>query len=88
MEVLKKYLCFKILQSKIKTVICGLGTGAHLEHWGYLKHNIIEKDWHEQISLDDGFTVNTVPARHFSGRTIRRNKTNTKGRKRYFFTKL
>ena len=63
------------LQSKIKTVICGLGTGAHLEHWGYLKHNIIEKDWHEQISLDDGFTVNTVPARHFSGRGFKRNKS-------------
>jgi len=63
------------LKSKIKKVILGLGTGAHLEHWGYNEENIFEMDWNEQIVLDTGFDVNAVPARHFSGRGLKRNQS-------------
>ena len=63
------------LKSKIKTVITGLGVGEHLEHWGYDKAIIIEKDWNEEIILGDDFSVITAPARHFSGRTLKRNRT-------------
>ncbi len=63
------------LKSKIKQIICGLGTGEHLEHWGFSKNIIIEKDWNEEIVLATGFIVNTVPTRHFSGRGFIRNKT-------------
>lgn len=63
------------LKSKIKKVISGLGTGAHFEHWGYQKNTIIEMDWNEQIVLDTGFVVNAVPARHFSGRGLKRNQS-------------
>jgi L-ascorbate metabolism protein UlaG (beta-lactamase superfamily) len=56
------------LKTKTKKVICGLGVGAHLEYWGYKSENIIEKDWNEKIELENGFTVFTTPARHFSGR--------------------
>ena len=62
------------LRPKIKKVICGLGAGAHLERWGFEKNKILEKDWHEQIDLESGFTVHTVPARHFSGRGFKRNQ--------------
>lgn len=62
------------LKSKIKVVICGLGTGEHFEHWGFDTDLIIEKDWNETITLEDGFEVHTVPARHFSGRSFIRNK--------------
>lgn len=62
------------LKPKIKKIICPLGTGEHLEYWGYAKNIIIEKDWNEQEILDQGFTVNTVAARHFSGRGLKRNK--------------
>ena len=62
------------LKPKIKRIICGLGTGEHLEYWGYHKDVIIEKDWNEEIILEDGFVVNTTPARHFSGRGLKRNK--------------
>ena len=62
------------LQPKIKKIICSLGTGAHFERWGYDKNIIIEKDWYQQILLEDGFTAYTVPARHFSGRGIKRNQ--------------
>ncbi|MEZ5195973.1 MAG: MBL fold metallo-hydrolase [Bacteroidales bacterium] len=63
------------LKSKINKVICGLGTGEHLEYWGFDKNRIIEKDWNEKIVLDSGFIVHTTPARHFSGRGFQRNKT-------------
>lgn len=62
------------LKPKIKTIICGLGTGAHFEHWGFDTDKIIEKDWNESFSLDEGFHVHTVSARHFSGRGFTRNK--------------
>jgi L-ascorbate metabolism protein UlaG (beta-lactamase superfamily) len=66
-----------ILQLKPKTgkVICGLGVGAHFEAWGYNKEKIIEKDWHDTINLDSGFTVYVTPARHFSGRGFFKNNT-------------
>ena len=60
------------LKSKVKKVITGLGTGEHLEHWGYDTSAIIEKEWNEEIDLGDGFIANTTPARHFSGRGLRR----------------
>jgi L-ascorbate metabolism protein UlaG (beta-lactamase superfamily) len=63
------------LKPKVKKVITGLGTAAHLEHWKYDTAIIIEKDWNEEIELDQGFKVYTTPARHFSGRTFLRNKS-------------
>lgn len=62
------------LKSKVGTVICGLGTGEHLEYWGYNVDKIIELDWNEQSELDSGFVVHSVPARHFSGRGFKRNQ--------------
>lgn len=61
------------LKPNIKKIITGLGTGEHLEYWGFDKNIIIEKDWNETILLGNGFTVNTTSARHFSGRGIKRN---------------
>jgi L-ascorbate metabolism protein UlaG (beta-lactamase superfamily) len=61
------------LKPKVKQVITGLGTAAHLEYWGYDKNKIIEKDWNEEIDLGNGFVVNTTTARHFAGRTLKRN---------------
>ncbi len=63
------------LKPKIKKVITGLGTGAHLEHWGFDTNLLIEKDWNEEIILDNGFVVNTTPSRHFSGRGFKRNQS-------------
>ncbi len=63
------------LKQKVKQVITGLGTAAHLERWGYDTNKIIEKDWNEEIILDKGFVVYTTAARHFAGRTFKRNKS-------------
>lgn len=69
------YKTIKALKPKVKLVICGLGVGAHFEHWGYDPAVLVEKNWNEQIDLGDGFTVHTLPARHFSGRGLKRNKS-------------
>ena len=45
------------LKDKVKHVVCGLGVGAHFEHWGYAPEQIIEKDWYEKIEVDSGFTI-------------------------------
>ena len=63
------------LKPKIKRIICALGVGEHLERWGFDKNMIIESDWNEEINLGDGFVVDTVPARHFAGRSFVRNKS-------------
>ena len=69
------YPTIKALRGKVKTLICGLGVGAHFEHWGYPADIIREKDWYEQLELDPGFTVHVEPTRHFSGRKFARNNT-------------
>lgn len=63
-----------IVQLKRKTdkVITGLGVGAHLQRWGFDPGRITEMDWNEEIKFEN-FTINTLAARHFSGRTFKRN---------------
>jgi L-ascorbate metabolism protein UlaG (beta-lactamase superfamily) len=68
-ETLKK------LKSRIRRVITGLGIGAHMERWGFERKNILEGDWYDTFALDAGISVTLTPARHFSGRTLKRNKS-------------
>ncbi|MFB9076570.1 MBL fold metallo-hydrolase [Flavobacterium procerum] len=63
------------LKPKIRKVICPLGVGSHFEFWKFPLENIIEKDWHEKIELDQNLTLYTTPTRHFSGRSIKRCNT-------------
>ena len=67
------YNTLRKLKPKIKSIITGLGTGEHLQRWGFKKDMIIEKDWNETVKLADGFSVTLTPARHFSGRGFTRN---------------
>ncbi len=69
------YETIKALQPTIKEIICPLGVGAHFEYWGFDSNNIYEKDWGESVDLGDGFLVTLAPARHFSGRSLQRNKS-------------
>jgi L-ascorbate metabolism protein UlaG (beta-lactamase superfamily) len=59
----------------IRQVITGLGVGAHLERWGYDPAIISEMDWNEKLIPDPDFEVINIPARHFSGRSLKRNET-------------
>ncbi|MFD2597657.1 MBL fold metallo-hydrolase [Sphingobacterium corticis] len=63
------------LKEKTRKVICGLGVGAHFEHWGYNSDNILEGDWGDKIALDNGFVAFVETARHFSGRGFSTNNT-------------
>jgi L-ascorbate metabolism protein UlaG (beta-lactamase superfamily) len=69
------YLSLRKLKPKISKIICGLGTGEHFRRWGYGRAIISEMDWNEKLELDKGFTIQSVPARHFSGRGFLRNKS-------------
>lgn len=62
------------LRGKVRYVLCPLGVGAHLRRWGYDADRIIEKDWGETVVLDKNLHIHVVAARHFSGRTLVRNK--------------
>jgi L-ascorbate metabolism protein UlaG (beta-lactamase superfamily) len=69
------YETLTALRPKVKHVITSLGVGAHLDRWGYEANRLTELDWHETTNLWEGFAVTAVPARHFSGRGIRRGQT-------------
>lgn len=68
------YHTVKKLIPKVKHIITGLGTGEHLEYWGYDPKIITELDWYEKADLGNGFEINCEPARHFSGRGLKRDK--------------
>ncbi len=61
------------LRGRTRQVICGLGVAQHFESWGWEKSVIKEKNWFESVEISDEFRITLTPARHFSGRTLRRN---------------
>ncbi|NCI47126.1 MBL fold metallo-hydrolase [Sediminibacterium sp. WSJ-3] len=63
------------LQPKVQRVITGIGTGAHLERWGYAPAVITELDWQQSYMPQQGFTFISLPARHFSGRGFTRDQS-------------
>lgn len=86
------YSTVTALRAKTKTVVCGLGVGAHFERWGYHKERIHEADWFSVLDAADGFAIHVLPARHYSGRLFASNKTLwvgyaiTTGRRRIFLS--
>ena len=50
------------LKSKTKKVITSLGTAQHFERWKFDLSQIHEMDWHEEIDLQNGFTINSLPS--------------------------
>jgi L-ascorbate metabolism protein UlaG (beta-lactamase superfamily) len=63
------------LAPKARRVVVPLGVGAHLEHWDYAPTKIQEIDWFESVTADGAIAIHAVPARHYSGRWLTRNKT-------------
>jgi len=85
------YPSIAALQPKVKTVIAGLGLGEFFERWGYRREQVNEADWNSVIDLDGELRVHVLPARHYSGRMLTRNKTlwvafalESRGRKLFF----
>lgn len=63
------------LQSKVGYVIAGLGVGADFARWGYPAERILEADWNDTLSPHGDVRIHVLPARHYSGRLLTRNKT-------------
>jgi L-ascorbate metabolism protein UlaG (beta-lactamase superfamily) len=63
-----------IRQLKPKTAhwITSLGVGEHFEYWGIKADKITELDWWESTELRNGCRMTATPARHFSGRGLKR----------------
>ncbi len=69
------YATLLALTDKVEKVICPLGVGASLKQWGYGPAQIQEGDWSEQFEIGGGVRVHLLPARHYSGRMMAKNKT-------------
>ena len=63
------------LRPRIAQTITGLGVGAHLRHWGFAPESLREGDWMQRFDLASGLEVHVLPARHYSGRTLVRNRS-------------
>jgi len=63
------------LKEKVARVYCPLGVGAHLQYWGYASDSITELDWWDAVELNNSMQLTAAPARHFSGRGIKRGQT-------------
>jgi len=69
------YPTMMAMKSKIKNVICSLGVGGYFEKWGFDQEMIHEADWFTVLELENDFIIHVLPARHFSGRLLSKNKT-------------
>jgi L-ascorbate metabolism protein UlaG (beta-lactamase superfamily) len=63
------------MKKKIRSVVTPLGVSAHLVYWGFDRQIITELDWWQQTAIAKDIMLTATPARHFSGRTLTRNKT-------------
>ena len=69
------YDTVKALKLRVKKVVTGLGVGSHMEYWGYPESAVQEADWNTELRQVDGLDIHVLPARHFSGRSVTRDKT-------------
>lgn len=63
------------LKSRVKHFYTSLGAGSHLEYWGIPADKITELDWWETASINEQASITATPARHFSGRGVKRAQT-------------
>ena len=61
------------LRHRVKAVYTSLGVGRTLAHYGLPARLITEMDWWERKEIAPGASLTATPARHFSGRGLRRD---------------
>ena len=69
------YRSIRKLSMQTKGFCVSLGIASHLEYWGVDTNIITEFDWWDSSEIFPGMTLTAAPARHFSGRGLRRGKT-------------
>jgi len=66
------YRTISKIHPRVKQIVTPLGVGSHLEYWNIDSNKITELDWWSGCHLDSGIEITATPARHFSGRGIKR----------------
>ncbi len=69
------YRTVKELKPQVSQVICPLGVGSHFDRWGFDPESIVEMDWGEEFALNGKGRLYCLPARHFSGRGLKRDQS-------------
>jgi L-ascorbate metabolism protein UlaG (beta-lactamase superfamily) len=64
----------KYLKDRVNYFYVPLGNRPHLEGWGISPDKIIELDWWQSFDAG-GLKITCTPARHFSGRGLKRDQT-------------
>lgn len=62
------------LAETARLFVVPIGVGPIVHKFGVPIEKIREMDWHESLSVDD-IQITALPARHFSGRTLKRDRT-------------
>ncbi len=62
------------LRNSVGHIYCSIGVGSHLKHWGVDEHKITDLDWWDSVQLNDHMKLTAAPARHFSGRGVKRGQ--------------
>lgn len=69
----------KSLKDRVPLFICSEGVGRHLRRWGVDAAKIRELNWTDSFTVpaktETPLTVTALPARHFSGRSLKRYTT-------------
>lgn len=63
------------LRNKVKKIYCSLGLSSHLKAWGIDPSRVTELDWWQSAELENNMQLTAAPARHFSGRGLKRGQT-------------
>jgi L-ascorbate metabolism protein UlaG (beta-lactamase superfamily) len=63
------------LDSKVSAYFVPLGVKAHLVKWGVDPAKVSIADWWDEFDIDSSLKIVATPARHFSGRSTKRNTT-------------
>ncbi len=68
------YVSISRIHPRAKRFVAPLGVGEHLVYWGVDESKITELDWWESVEDMTGLELTATPARHFSGRGLKRNQ--------------
>ena len=73
------YASARDLERRTRRVVTPLGVGTYFERWGYAREKIREADWFSVVEACRDLRIHVLPARHFSGRLLIRNRTQWAG---------
>ena len=69
----------RTLNARVSRFVCSEGVGRHLQRWGVAAEKITELNWMDSTTVPSGsstpLTITALPARHFSGRSLKRYTT-------------